>query len=431
VPVGAYLSGGLDSTVNAALVQQCTSAALRTFSITFDSPEFDETAYQRQVVDALGTEHQAIRCTRQDIGQIFPEVIWHTEQPILRTAPAPLFLLSELVHDGGYKVVLTGEGADEMFGGYDIFKEAKVRRFWAAEPESAFRALLLGRLYPYLPNMRAQSLAYHKAFFHVRSEDLDNPMFSHLPRWEMTSRLKTFCTAELQAAMREHDVYADCLAMLPAEFAAWPPFCQSQFLETTTLLPGYILSSQGDRMAMAHGVEGRYPFLDHRVAEFAARVPPRLKMKGLCEKYILKRATRHIVPEAVARRTKQPYRAPDAESFFGPGGSASSVPEYVETLLSPRRIEEDGLFQPEAVERLVEKARRGNAIGFKDNMAMVGILSTQLVVEQFVRNFTPPSDRVLDAMEQKQPVGVLGPMVDADSLTISPSTATSPEGGQW
>ena len=115
-----------------------------------------------------------------------------------------------------------------------------------------------------------------------------------------------FCAADVQAAMRGHDVYADCLAMLPPEFAAWPPFCQAQFLETTTLLPGYILSSQGDRMAMAHGVEGRYPFLDHRVAEFAARVPPRLKMKGLREKYLLKRATRHIVPEAVARRTKQP-----------------------------------------------------------------------------------------------------------------------------
>lgn len=417
VPVGAYLSGGLDSTINAALVQQCTNKALHTYSVTFESPEFDETAYQRQVVDALGTQHQAIRCTRQDIAQVFPEVIWHTERPILRTAPAPLFLLSELVHDGGYKVVLTGEGADEILGGYDIFKEAKVRRFWATQPESTFRATLLKRLYPYLPNMQAQSLAYHKAFFHARGEDLDNPLFSHLPRWEMTSRLKMFCSAETQAAMRRYDAYADCLSLLPDDFAMWPPFCQAQFLETATLLPGYILSSQGDRMAMAHSVEGRFPFLDHRVAELAARVPPRLKMCGLDEKHLLKRATRHLVPEAVAKRTKQPYRAPDATCFFGKDNSPGSMPEYAETLLSPRRIAEDGLFHAETVERLVRKARRGDAIGFKDNMALVGILSTQLLVEQYVRHFAPPTEHILDEMEEHDPLNVFG-----DAATPAAST---------
>ena len=239
----------------------------------------------------------------------------------------------------------------------------------------------------------------------------------------MTSRLKMFCTADVQAAMRRHDVYADCQSLLPTDFAAWPPFCQAQYLETTTLLPGYILSSQGDRMAMAHGVEGRYPFLDHRVVEFAARVPPRLKMRGLCEKYLLKRATRHLVPEAVAKRTKQPYRAPDAESFFGLAGAASSsMPEYIETLLSPRRIEEDGLFHAETVARLVQKARRGDVIGFKDNMALVGILSTQLVVEQFVRNYQPPSEQSVARMEPRYPVGAVS-SPDGDFATTVTTTS--------
>ena len=427
VPVGAYLSGGLDSTVNTALVQQCTDAPLRTFSVTFDGAEFDESAYQRQVVDALGTEHQAIRCNRGDIGQVFPEVIWHAERPVLRTAPAPLFLLSQLVRDGGYKVVLTGEGADEMFGGYDLFKEAKVRRFWAAEPDSAFRALLLKKLYPYLPNMQAQSLAYHKAFFHVRPDDLDNPLFSHLPRIATTSRLKSFCSGELQAAFREHDPRDDCRASLPKGFDSWPPFCQSQYLETTTLMPGYLLSSQGDRMLMANSVEGRFPFLDHRLAEFAARVPPRLKMKGLREKYLLKRATAHLVPEAVTRRTKQPYRAPDAESFFGSAATHSTPPEYVEELLSPKRIEEDGLFQSEAVERLVQKVRRGGAIGFKDNMALVGILSTQLLVEQFVRNYLPSAEASVVDAERVTSVESLdasaGPLTSPSTITMPSSTS--------
>lgn len=384
VPVGAYLSGGLDSSVTTALIRQCTDVHLRTFSVTFDDAEFDESGYQSQVVAALRTDHREIRCSPEEIGRVFPEVIWHAERPILRTAPAPLYLLSKLVHDEGYKVVLTGEGADEMLGGYDIFKEAKVRRFWAAQPDSACRAALLTKLYPYLPNLQAQSLEYRKAFFHVRPEDLTSPFFSHIPRWDLTSRLKRFFSPELESLIGEDDVYADCRAMLPEAYAGWHPFCQAQFLETATLMPGYILSSQGDRVAMAHSVEGRFPFLDHRVAELAARMPPRLKMKGLREKHILKRAAGHLVPEAVLRRPKQPYRAPDAKSFLG-DGSGSIRHDYVEELLSPKRIAEDGIFRPDAVQRLVEKVRSGRAIGLKDNMALVGILSTQLLVEQFVR----------------------------------------------
>ena len=120
VPVGAYLSGGLDSTVVMSLAQALqTTAPLKTFSVTFDDPEFDESAHQQEVVRFLGTEHCDFRCSYHDIGRVFPEVVWHAERPLLRTAPAPMFLLSALVRRHGYKVVLTGEGADEMFGGYD------------------------------------------------------------------------------------------------------------------------------------------------------------------------------------------------------------------------------------------------------------------------------------------------------------------------
>ncbi len=383
VPVGAYLSGGLDSSVTTALVKRCTNNHLRTFSVTFGNAEFDESEYQNQVVRFLETDHQAVRCVGDTIARIFPEVIRHTEKPVLRTAPAPLFILSKLVHDEGFKVVLTGEGADEMLGGYDIFKEAKVRRFCAAQPDSAFRALLLQKLYPYMPNIQAQSLAYRKAFFRVRTEDLSNPFFSHLPRWELTSRLKRFFSREVRAELEGHDAYADVLAMLPEGYCDWSPLCQAQFLETAILMPGYILSSQGDRMTLAHGVEGRFPFLDHRVAELAARIPPRLKMKALNEKYILKRAARKLVPPEVLRRTKQPYRAPDAESFFD-YHSQSVRGDYVAELLSANRIRDDGVFHPEAVDNLVKKARRGKVIGIKDNMALVGILSTQLLIDQFV-----------------------------------------------
>ena len=133
VPVGAYLSGGLDSALTTALVRKHTSANLRTFSVTFDDNEFDESRFQTDAARFLGTEHHQIRCSRTEISSNFPEVVRHIEQPVLRTAPAPMYLLSKLARDAGCKVVITGEGADEVFGGYDIFKEAKVRRFWARE----------------------------------------------------------------------------------------------------------------------------------------------------------------------------------------------------------------------------------------------------------------------------------------------------------
>src|SRR2546422_6677918 len=382
VPVGAYLSGGLDSSVVTALIRRFTDTPLRTFSVTFDDPEFDERAYQQEVVRFLGTDHQEVRCTYEGIGRVFPEVIWHTEKPILRTAPAPLYMLSGLVRKEGYKVVLTGEGSDEMFGGYDIFKEAKIRRFCAAHPQSTTRPLLFRRLYPYQPYLQGQSDAYLRAFFHVRPHELKSEFFSHLPRWELTSKLKMFFSEDIKSQVRSHDGYADLRSTLPPGYSAWDAFCRAQYLEAAYLLPGYILSSQGDRVAMAHSVEGRFPFLDYRVVEFAAGIPPYLKMKVLNEKYLLKRCANGLIPPSVMKRPKQPYRAPDGKSFFH-----GSPLEYVDVLLSSDRIQQDGLFDSLAVKSLVQKFRQGRAIGVRDNMALVGILSTQLVVEQFVRNF--------------------------------------------
>jgi asparagine synthase (glutamine-hydrolysing) len=383
VPVGAYLSGGIDSTVIASLARDAVGSRLKTFSIAFESPEFDERRFQHEAATWLGTEHHSALCTAADIARDFPEMIRHTEKPILRTAPTPMFRLSRLVREQGYKVVLTGEGADEILGGYDIFKEAKIRRFWAAFPDSRLRPLLLKRLYPHMPGLQSQSPAYLKAFFRLRPEDLDNPFFSHLPRWELTARLKMFYSPDAAAELASYDARAEMEASLPPAYRDWHPFQQAQYLETSCLLPGYILSSQGDRAAMAHSVEGRFPFLDFRVVEFAARVPPNLKMKALREKHLLKKAMENRVPPAVIDRPKQPYRAPDAACFFE--GDGKSHPAYIDEVLSPERISQDGIFHSTAVQNLIKKARSGQVIGIKDNEAIVGILSTQLFLHHFVR----------------------------------------------
>jgi asparagine synthase (glutamine-hydrolysing) len=377
VPVGAYLSGGLDSTFIAALTRRLVGNRLRTFSVGFEDTDFDESAYQKQASKFLHTEHSNVRCSYGDIAKLFPEVIWHTEQPILRTAPAPLLLLSKLVRANGFKVVLTGEGADEIMGGYDIFKETKIRRFWARNPPSLWRPLLLKRLYPYMNEIQRQPPAYLKSFFHVTPKDLQSPFFSHLPRWEITAKLKTFFSEEVRAEIQSYSALAELQEHLPRSYASWNPFNQAEYLEAMYLLPGYILSSQGDRMAMASSVEGRYPFLDHRVVEFSTGLSPRLKMKVLDQKHLLKCASSGLIPESIRKRHKQPYQAPNGRSFFGPSSHG------LEEMLSPDRISQDRIFNSTAVAALVSKFKIGHATSTKDNMALTGILSTEILLEQF------------------------------------------------
>ena len=199
----------------------------------------------------------------------------------------------------------------------------------------------------------------------------------------MTGGLKVFLSDEVLAELRGYDVQEELRASLPPEFERWPAFCQAQYLEATGLMPGYILSSQGDRMSMGHSVEGRFPFLDYRVVEFAAGLPVNLKMRGLNEKYILKRAVADLLPAEVLGRPKQPYRAPDAVSFL-PGPEGPPPPDYVNDLLDRPRVEQYGLFRADAVDKLVAKARQGKLTGVRDNMAFVAILSTQLLVHQFI-----------------------------------------------
>ncbi len=378
VPVGSYLSGGLDSSVVAAIAARLAPERLRTFSVRFDDPEFDETSFQNEMADALGTAHSAVLCRPSDIGAVFPEVVRHAERPILRTAPAPLYMLSGLVREEGFKVVLTGEGADEVFGGYDIFKEAKLRRFCARDPKAEYRALLFKKLYPYLPKLQAQSATYLKAFFATDLDAVGDPLFSHLPRFRSTAGAKLFFSADLKRELAGYDALDDLRASLPEAFSSWHPLSQAQYLETAYLLPGYILSSQGDRMAMANAVEGRFPFLDHRVVEMAAKIPPRLKLHGLTEKHILREAARDLVPPMMAKRPKQPYRAPDSASF-----ASAPVPSYVTRLLSGQAISASGTFEPKAVEKLAAKAFSGRAVGFRDNVALTGILSAELWREAF------------------------------------------------
>jgi asparagine synthase (glutamine-hydrolysing) len=375
VPVGSYLSGGLDSSYVAALARQFAGDRFQTFSLRFEDAEYDETSYQRLMAQRLGAEHHEVVVSRGDIAAALPHVIAHAERPILRTAPAPLYLLSRLVRRHGIKVVLTGEGADEMFAGYDLFREGKVRRFWARQPGSVWRPRLLERLYPYLARSPVAQQAMARQFFGRNLAAHREAGFGHDTRWHTTSSLKRV----LAPAMRSgRDPVAELLADLPAPFASWRPLAQDQYLEKRTLLAGYLLSSQGDRMLMAHSVEGRFPFLDSNVIALANSLPDSYKLRALDEKHVLKRAAAGAVPAEIVARKKQPYRAPDAAALIDA--------TYLDDLLCAPAVRDAGVFEPQPVAQLLRKCRARGAGAFSnaDNMALVGILSTQLLHHQLI-----------------------------------------------
>jgi len=386
VPVGAYLSGGLDSSTIAAIIKKFGNSRLDTFSIAFSDPKFDESAHQKQMAEFLGTDHQVVYATHADIGRVFPDVIWHTETPIMRTSPAPMFLLSKLVNDRKYKVVLTGEGADEFLAGYDIFKEAMVRRFWARQPGSTARPKLLARLYADISDLSATGEAYLKAFFGAGLTETHRPDYSHFIRWKNNRRCCKFFSEELGAAAAKEAGDVDGELPLPEDFKKWGPLEQAQYLEISIFLSQYLLCSQGDRPAMAHSVEGRFPFLDYRVVQFCTRLPARLKLNGLTEKYLLRRVASEWLPAEILARVKRPYRAPIHRSFFN-----EARLDYVRDLLQPEAIRAAGLFNPAAVSQLVAKIEQNRPLGETDDMALVGIISTQLVQKQFIDNFRQPS----------------------------------------
>ncbi len=381
VPVAAYLSGGLDSTATTSFIKKLQPQNLQTFSIGFDEAQFDETDYQNEASAYLKTEHKRFTCKNEEIGEYFAKVIWHTEAPIIRTAPAPMFFLSRLVRDNNIKVVITGEGADEMLAGYNIFKETIIRQFWAKYPDSKYRPLLLKKLYPYIPYIRDANPGMLKMFFGYKLQETNSPVYSHLIRWNNTSRIVNYLSSAKINGYDTYDPVDDVINSLPENFKTWTPLAKAQWLEINIFMSGYLLSSQGDRMAMANSVEGRYPFLDHRLMEFCASLPEKFKLNGLTEKYLLKKVMADKLPERIVNRPKQAYRAPISHLISETGSS-----DLIRSVMTEDKVKSYGIFDPLKVFGLKQKYARGKNISEMDDMALVGIISTQLLYDQFIQN---------------------------------------------
>jgi asparagine synthase (glutamine-hydrolysing) len=365
VPVGAYLSGGLDSSLVTALAQRASDHPLRTFSVAFADPRYDERAHQERVARALGTVHYVVEVRPADIAAAFSDAVWHCETPLVRTAPAPLLLLARAARAADITVVATGEGADELFWGYDLFKEVALRELHATDPARAER--LVEHLHPHLGDAGRRGAAWRRFLL---AGDVDDPIASHLPRIRATGALRALLRDDARVPEER------ALERLRADVPAGPPLERAAALERDVLLSTHLLSAQGDRVALAHGVEGRYPFLDHRVAAFARDLPPERKLAGdLRDKVALRELAAELLPPEVAERPKQPYRAPEVAPFFGP-----DAPAWVDDALA-----DPVLFDRERVAPLLRRAREGRATSPRDGMAVLAVLSTQLWHERLCR----------------------------------------------
>jgi asparagine synthase (glutamine-hydrolysing) len=399
VPVGAYLSGGIDSSVILHLINKHATNKFKTFSITFADKEYDESEYQLDMARSINSEHHAIEISYKSIDENFPETIYHTERPIFRTAPVPLFLLSKLVRENDVKVVLTGEGADEILWGYDSYKEIKLLNFWSNYPDSKIRPQLIKKLYPHLQHYKDEKqFGMMKMFYEGFLGTINNDLASLNIRIHNNQILQNYFSKEHKISFDKDILINNMRPCFPKSFDRFNILQKNQFLEMKTLLSGYLLSSQGDRMSLAHSVEGRYPFLDHRVVDMLFSFNENFKLKGFNQKYILKKSFQNNIPDSIVNRPKRPYMAPDLKSFFKNG----TLTDNASFFLSEDLLKKYGIFNPKWVQRFVSKFKDGidGNIGYRDNMIITYILSTQIA------NYWMQNPRKKNLSERKLTVAI-------------------------
>ena len=377
VPVGAYLSGGIDSSVILHLINNHAINKFKTFSITFEDKEYDESGFQQDMVNHINSEHHSVNITYQKIDRAFPDAVYHFERPVFRTAPVPLFLLSEIVRENNIKVVLTGEGADEILWGYDSYKELKILEFWSKYPDSKIRPHLIKKLYPHLSHYKDGShYGMMRMFYEDFLKEYNNELASLNIRIHNNKILQNYFNKECNIEFDKINLIQELRTWLPDNYDSFSLLQKNQYLEMRTLLSGYLLSSQGDRMSMAHSVEGRYPFLDHRVVDMLFTMNEEYKLKGFNQKYILKNSYQNQIPSSIINRPKRPYMAPDLRSFIVNGKPTDNTAFF----LSEDLLRDYQIFNPKWVHRFLKKFSDGipESIGYRDNMIITFILSTQI-----------------------------------------------------
>lgn len=383
VPVATYLSGGLDSSALSALVTEVTGDPPTTFSIGFSSPEHDESGFAARMTAVLGAPNHTVVCDRSTADH-YPEALWHMELPLQFPLVLPLAQLSARARSAGFKVVLTGEGADELLGGYDCFRADKMRRIFDRPLLRALRPAVYRRLYSWhgLPEGTVDMMLANQA----RSREVERRFGGVYPAWfDMWTTLdldrQRLLAPDGRRVRPADEPPEGFLDLLPDGVGELHPFDAVLALELESRLPSWMLAI-GDRASMANGVEARVPFLDHELVEYLVPLAPALKMRGFTEKALLRQAVGDLLPAEIASRQKRPFYTPLKSWFFSEG-----APEYVEDVLGARALRDAGLFDPEVVARLRRDILRvpdGHLLRVQHEWVLVLVLGVQILHRLFV-----------------------------------------------
>jgi asparagine synthase (glutamine-hydrolysing) len=377
VPFGAFLSGGVDSSTIVALMTEILEQPVRTFSVGFEgrAAAYSELPYARLVAQQYETDHHEVMLTPEHFPELARKVIWHLDQPIGDEATIPNYVVSELA-SRHVKMVLTGEGGDELFAGYARHSGERLSQLFGSLP-SPLKGLLLGGV-SRLPRLRRPKLALYA----LCQPDEATRFVSWFALFndEMKAALLSRSFAQAVEAPTAH-VFARQLA----ETDAVDPLSRMLYVDTRLWLPDDLLA-RGDKTSMAASLEARVPFLDHELVEFAASLPPDLKLRRLARKYLLKKVSAPLLPPEILQRPKKGFPTPMSLWFRG------ELQDFVRDTLSPATIRRRGLFDSAYVERLLAE----HTAGFADHGSQIwSLVCVELWHELFLDGATAGSEQLL------------------------------------
>ena len=377
VPVGSYLSGGVDSSVIAALACHVKGPAINTYTVRVDAPDLDELDAANLVARHIGTKPPIVQNFRaEDALKTYPRLIHAAEAPVIDTSCAALLQLAERVHSCNQKVVLTGEGADEWLIGYPWYKGAKIFSLLDVIPglplsDRMRRGYLRLRHVPQYP----------KSFREGVEKLLGGPN-AWIDAYGVLGLSKLrFYAPPLREVLSKHNAWADL--KIPLDRAKrWHPLNRGVWVAARVTLAGHLLQAKGDRVAMNSSVEVRYPFLDEEVFSFLASLDPRWKLRGFRDKHLLRLLAERWVPPSVYRRRKVIFRAP-LDSF-----QIEPEPPFVGQLVSEESLRRTGYFDIEQVHywrRAFRRLQPGSLERLSVEMGLVAVVATQLWHHLFIR----------------------------------------------
>jgi len=377
VPVGFYLSGGIDSCSILGLAARHRSD-LRAFTVGFETPEYDETEIAREMAARVGATFETFVVDGDRIAESFADAVYHCEDLVFDNNTVAKFLLSGLVRDRGYKVVLSGEGSDELFAGYPHFRRDMALYAGTQTPEE--RAQMVATLEARNPLVRNMLLGDHDA---PVLESVVRTL-GFVPSWfgafaKHAAATRAILRDDYSAAYRDRDPYRVLLDRIDSsQLAGRDPLNQSLYLWSKNCLPNRMLGRLGDRMEMAHSVEGRLPFLDHPVVELAAQLPVDLKIRDMVEKFVLREAVKPFVTDTIYTRMKHTFLAPP----FAQAGM-QRFQTYTQDVLRGPLLAAQPFYDPAKVIALLDRIHAAPEVARGANVLLNAILSVCVLQDRF------------------------------------------------